>query len=595
MQGIVDFLTELALFGAASSFAAWLALMSRRRIGHVSDALAKIPRSHLTAFFFSPTNVAWGVAAQGWELHDVAAFACSPATNEFVVANSNATAYAKAYRDTNRNGAYDAAADILLSQAIPASATPTIRFAFGDVDGDGFSDALERDEGSDPYDADSYCFNLTLVENGIFSTTNQLTAEITLGLESICGPTQMTDRTWFVDVGHVVVTNGARLYACFWDDANSNCVRDADEAYVSQQLIPNGHDITITNTLSTWAFDRDQDGILDWWEVVHADAGLSQTNTADAWLDIDSDGLINLHEYWADCDPKVYDGTNTAIYAAAHGVDDRIADTSATTAKFYFSDYSSFLTQWLSCPTNVFLNINTNCWMRNIDLSFMSVASDIQSIPYRCPLSAISPLHVIAATHVMIETNKCVAFRSRTGEIVNRHIVATNVITGIAENDYCIGILNEPLPNTVSTLRFLPPEYRDYIGTGERLPQIRIGRDKSCSLHDILRLSPDETHNSMTILTSGLTAKRREYARSGWANDSGHPIFLLFGNSIAYLCPARGYYGDGRATGYLCAKYLGAIQDAMDDLSNATNKDFHALQTFSFTPYARLVNDVCQP
>ena len=306
-----------------------------------------------------------------------------------------------------------------------------------------------------------------------------------------------------------------------------------------------------------------------------------RATSAATMADFDCDGIPDVYE--------LHNGTNTAIYAAVHGVDDRISNTVASVSRLYYSDYYVFLSQWAGDPTNTTLSLNQGCCMNDIDLSFMSVACEDAVHPYGRPLVAISPIHVMSATHIMIPTNKLVAFRTSTGDIINRRVVATNILYGIAYNDLCVGILDEPLPAAISIVQFLPPEYKEYIGTGKRLPWVRIGRDKSCSLHDILRLSPDESSESMTRLTTSLTAQRRSYARAGWSMDSGHPIFLLFGNAIAYLCPASGYYSDGLTTGYLCSKYLSRIQAAMDDLSRATGKDFHELQTFSFATYSRLM------
>ena len=55
--------------------------------------------------------------------------------------------------------------------------------------------------------------------------------------------------------------------------------------------------------------------------------------------------------------------------------------------------------------------------------------------------------------------------------------------------------------------------------------------------------------------------------RPPWGMDSGHPLFLLFGDELAFVCPAKGYYDDGQATGYLCAYYKALIQRAIDGLS----------------------------
>ena len=47
---IRDLLTDICLFGAAASFAAYLALRYAQRIARASDWLVRVPRSRLAAF-----------------------------------------------------------------------------------------------------------------------------------------------------------------------------------------------------------------------------------------------------------------------------------------------------------------------------------------------------------------------------------------------------------------------------------------------------------------------------------------------------------------------------------------------------------------
>ncbi|MBQ3289463.1 MAG: hypothetical protein IJH50_08665 [Kiritimatiellae bacterium] len=514
--------------------------------------------------------VAWGVAAHGWETNSMAMFSGPQGSNEFLVANSSEDVYAKAYRDMNRNGIYDQGADILLVQAIPASATPCIRLAFGDVDGDGVSDIQERLDGTDPYDAGNfhlvcivvffnsdgaasvtnygacgmdagwtsagavafvetvvvdvdevvtngftyakclrdfnadgehsegddvlyvfklmrtdngktvtvaigdrdgdglqdgeeiadetdpenalnYCLNLTLVEKGVFSTTNSLTVEIKADGQTVYGPELATNRTWEADAGHVVVTNGG-IYAYFWDDANSNGVRDTEEVYVSQRLIPNGHDNSITNTLPKGMFDRDGDGILDWWEVLHVDAGLSPINAADAWLDPDGDGLINLHEYWADCNPFVPDGSNTVLSVMARSVDDRLT-MSSTGRIMKFSD-------------NLYgYTLNTNCWAYGIDTS---CASPRNSWYGSCKAgTAVTRRHIVLANHYPLRIGDHLSFLGTNDVSYSRTIIATS---RVADTDIFVCLLGSDLPESVNPAKLLPQNYQNYIGTGRGIP-----------------------------------------------------------------------------------------------------------------------------
>ena len=55
------------------------------------------------------------------------------------------------------------------------------------------------------------------------------------------------------------------------------------------------------------SFYTDNDGMSDLWEIAN---GLFPTNALDAAENPDGDGLVNLHEYWAECDPWTVDGTS---------------------------------------------------------------------------------------------------------------------------------------------------------------------------------------------------------------------------------------------------------------------------------------------
>ena len=625
--------------------------------------------------------VAWGVAEHGWEANDVAAFAASPGTNEFTVATSNATVYAKAYRDMNRNGGYDEGADILLVKAIPEVPEPTIRFAFGDVDGDGVSDVQELAEGTDPCDAGnfrllltlvfensdasaaatnhcewgpeaawagdgavvfaqtasvdvdtvvtngvayakclrdfngdgvyvegddvlyvrtlakadngktvvvavgdrdhdgipdgeelaegtdprdprSYCFNLAFVENGVVHTTNDLSVVVKLGDMVIYGPTAATNRTFEADVGHVVVTNGGVVSAYFWDDANTNGVHDAEEPCVTQRLLPNGHESVITNTFQTFAFDRDRDGMFDWWEELHPDAGLSTTNSADAWLDFDGDGLINLHEYWADCDPLVYDGTNTAIYAAVHSVDDELTTTNSEGRLEYYAA--------IGTSTVVF---NTNCWARNIDISCMSAA------PSQRPATLITRKHFICAEHFHLNAGGVYSFVDRDGNVYKATV---SRLCRIGDTDMMVGEFYQPLPESIVPAKILPADYGRYLGMGRKIPALHSDSEKKTAVADIYTI--DGSYIYARVPDSEM---RRAYYEHVVGGDSGHPRFLVFGDEVVLLdCVHRG--PDSPGEGPSITYYREAIQQAIESFGDTNT---WTMIEFDFSSYDKLPNN----
>jgi hypothetical protein len=66
--------------------------------------------------------------------------------------------------------------------------------------------------------------------------------------------------------------------------------------------------------------------------------------------------------------------------------------------------------------------------------------------------------------------------------------------------------------------------------------------------------------------------------------DSGHPLFLLVGDDLTFVCPARGYYySEKQATGYICAYYKSLIQQVMDGLSAQHGTAMMALEDFDLS------------
>ena len=61
---MTDFMTRLALVGAAVSFAAWVFLVNKQRIARVPDFISRIPRSSLSVFL-AFAIVATSVAQKG--------------------------------------------------------------------------------------------------------------------------------------------------------------------------------------------------------------------------------------------------------------------------------------------------------------------------------------------------------------------------------------------------------------------------------------------------------------------------------------------------------------------------------------------------
>lgn len=213
---------------------------------------------------------------------------------------TNRVAYLTVFRDVDCNGVFDEGVD-LCSAFTVANGVQTREFSIGDVDGDKVPDTAELAEGTDPTNRLDYCYHPLPTVQDIFSTTNILWCQAYFGTNIIAAAMAVTNEVMAFDFGHLHATNSEILIIKFWDDVNQNGVLDDDEASSSVLVSPDGHDFTGTYTLAYGEFDADLNELPDWWEEGTGLSLLSEKH--DATEDNDCDGLINLHEFWAGCDP----------------------------------------------------------------------------------------------------------------------------------------------------------------------------------------------------------------------------------------------------------------------------------------------------
>ena len=443
---------------------------------------------------------------------------------------TNGVCVVNCWRDFNGNGAYDEGVDVLYSRTLAkADNGKAVSASIGDADGDGQADSSELVHGTDPQDAGNYCFNLAFVETGVFGAAAQLTAEVLFGTNVLVGPVVMTNRSWECDLGHLVASNREAVVAYFWDDANANGVREADERSTLQHFTIRGHENVLTNTLSMGAFDRDNDGMPDRWETLHADAGLSPTNAADAFLDFDSDGLINLHEYWAGCDPVVPDGSNTLFSVCSRSIDDRIRNVIPSNVVDRFVD---FFENGDDC---IFI-ANTNFWLRDVDVSCVSVWNNGDEHGSMAA-TAITHRHVIMAAHW---TAGRYYFCTANGQVITRTVGLTYTIPG---SDLLLGRLDADLPETIQLPMVLNEELLDSIAGCKYLPSVCINQRKAATILELDSLNCSQMSSNgytyrllgRTSATNVVSHARSEMRGATVDGNSGCPVFLVAADRLIFL------------------------------------------------------------
>lgn len=337
-----------------------------------------------------------------------------------------------------------------------------------DGDGDGVPDPVEVASGTDPADPGSVCFVLSGTVNapdwtGLARTLVAIVAP-SAGtwrvIASFC-PTSPPPSMPF-EFPHLAVSGEPELFVALFCDSDGDGEFGISECGGTVPLVLTGHETTIAVSFPGVTDDGDRDGIPDWWEAGH---GLSSTNSLDAVEDPDGDGLVNLHEYWHDFDPWVSDGTNTVLSILARSIDDRIAGKNPATALPYFSNYPALGS---NSETNA-LVANSCCWAADVDFSFESPWNSESH--NRKSGTLISPIHILLAKHhTPPPSGTKFYFRSSTGTVYERALVQVCNIASPPETDLVVGLLDEELPSSVSFAKILPPDFPDYIHSGQGLP-----------------------------------------------------------------------------------------------------------------------------
>lgn len=546
------------------------------------------PRSFLQTLTVAVTNavalanvtnyVAWGFSPTDWEANGLAAVTGTGRSVVYTNASTVGAAYVKCFRDLDRNGVYDADRDIFLVRAIPSGGVARLVFSFGDVDGDNVPDHVERAEGTDPYDAKNHRFNLSMTFTDIFSTTNALTAEVYFGTNRWAGPFVMTTNVWTFADGFTV-SNGEAVVFYFWDDANSNGVREAWETTTTNRYSANRYEMTVSHRLPYGGFDRDRDNLPDWWELSR---GLSiDGSPADEYADPDGDGLVNLHEFWAGTDPLTPDGSNTLLSVMARSVDDRIAGRDPAASVSRFNDFH------VNGSNGVF-SANSGFWLGDVDVSCASVWHSGE-LPGEKPATLITRRHVILSRHWYVE-NGLYTFCDTNGLVVARSLISTRDVS----DDIRIGRLDEPLPESFTPVKILPADFADYLVTGKYLPAVSISQDKDATILELLDLNCTASgHNrygatSSTNLVSRQRCVIRAAARDG---NSGTPVFLLVGNELVFLFAKHlGWRGVDRWSpfwGPMAPLRLQEIQSRINDWEG-DNAHLYPLNLFDLRSFDRI-------
>ena len=477
--------------------------------------------------------------------------------------------YAKYFRDVNCNGVYDEGVDIFsairFGHGANSAAGGSSGILIGDCDSDGVPDSEEVASGTDPTNGLNCRFNLDLTVGGVFATSNNLTAVVLVDGVAATSPCVVTGRSFTCSLTNLYPHTGSGVTVRFWDDVNQSGIHDAGEKFTDQGIVADGTNTVVYCRLPLGTFDTDKDGMPDYWE---AQNGLSPHDPTDALDDPDGDGLINLHEFWAGCDVWVPDGTDTALYAFCHAIDDRIRGFEMLPVEVYPEDQLGWEAQFGTVR-------NEDCWAYGIDISG---ASPWNSSEWGLKAgTAISRRHVIFAHHYQISPGNTIKFIGTDNSTNMVTIVANKSLAG---TDITIGLLSAELPDSVTPSPILPTDYDLFIGDARRLPMLFVDNEENARITDSNALSYKGKNSDGLIPVNG---DRQLYFDEVISGDSGGPKYFVCGDSAILACALYTYGTDASGSGPFTTYYWKRIQAVMDELCPG-----YTLSTFDLSVFRRL-------
>jgi len=413
-----------------------------------------------------------------------------------------------------------------------------------DTDNDGVPDGVEVSEQTNPNDGLNFCFACTVMVSNIDTVYTNGCCSYLIGQEISASVTSFVGSAT-VELPHVTVTDGMVPRVVAWIDLNANGTWEVGEPRAIRTLVITNHGLSVSIDLLQANGDTDGDKMPDVWEVLH---GFCPTNSADAFEDPDGDTLPNLFEYRYSTNPhNPLDGSNTVYSILARSVDDRLrakAD-AQDDVRHIFLDYTN------SVIAGSDFVLNTNAWTCGLDFSPVGIKSIRNgSLLYGMFPTLISERHVIIATHCIPGTNDVIWFRASDGTLYERTVIGLKHCQNSA-NDVTVGILNASLPLTIAPVRFLPEDYQQHIGNGERLPTLRINQFSQAVVQEINFIPP------FSVPVGSAAVPRVQYRISNDPirelfrtnvvhNDSDHPNFFVADDELVFLFSTH-----SRANGWL--------------------------------------------
>lgn len=248
-------------------------------------------------------------------------------------------------------------------------------------------------------------------------------------------------------------------------------------------------------------------------------------------------------------------------------IDGRIAGKTASAALPIFSTQNHGTATYVR---------NTGGWAADVDLTAIS--------PWNSDAGtnkagvAISPRHVLFATHYYPMVGCTLRFIAADNTVVTRTLTAVEPLTLVSGYypDLTVGKLDSDLPSSISFVKILPDDWEDYLPTLDRLEVPVCGTDQEEKLL-VMEMPQMSTSIAMRLPTG---AARRAFNEAIVGGDSGNPAMMIINDELVLLtCWTYGGAGKGTSVNWQHT----AIDAAMTSLGGGytlTDVDLSAYATY---------------
>jgi hypothetical protein len=167
---------------------------------------------------------------------------------------------------------------------------------------------------------------------------------------------------------------------------------------------------------------------------------------------------------------------------------------------------------------------NVNSWVYDLDFTGVS-PSNSHSTTRRAGV-AVSPRHVLFASHYQPPVGTVLTFVTRDNQVVTRTVTALQAVAGGLSSDTAVGLLDSDLPESIAWYRLLPANVEDYLPTLRQypvLPLVAMDQQNKAILKRWTGVFSSEW-GTIGVLDSLVHTDLTEPIVTG---DSGKPIFLV--------------------------------------------------------------------